>query len=74
VFSNIHPARDNDFFQFNINRWWKYIMELTKTTNFRAYHFENDGASGLVMNTVYDLAQSTAEIYLTQDVGNDSRL
>jgi hypothetical protein len=71
VFSNIHPRDADKFFQFQTSTDGGSNYGVTATTtNFRAYHFENDGGSGLGYETVYDLAQSTAEIYLTQDVGN----
>ena len=70
-FVNIAPRDADKFFQFqtSTNGGSSYGVTAT-TTNFRAYHFENDTGSGLGYETVYDLAQSTAEIYLTQDVGN----
>jgi hypothetical protein len=70
-FVNIAPRDADKFFQFQTSTDGGSNYGVTATTtNFRSYHFESDGGAGLGYETVYDLAQSTAEIYLTQDVGN----
>jgi hypothetical protein len=70
-FINVAPRDADKFFTFqtSTNGGSSYGVTAT-TTNFRAYHFESDGGAGLAYQTSYDLAQSTAEIYLTQDIGN----
>ena len=44
---------------------------VTKTTTaFRAYHFESDSGNELAYLTDYDLAQSTSDMFLNQNLGN----
>jgi hypothetical protein len=70
-FVNIAPRDADKFFQFQTSTDGGSNYGVTATTtNFRSYHFENDTGSGLGYETGFDLAQSTAEIPLSQDLGN----
>jgi hypothetical protein len=68
---NIAPRDADKYFQFqtSTNGGSSYGVTAT-TTNFRAYHFESDSGAGLGYESGFDLAQSTAEIPLSQDIGN----
>jgi len=59
-FIDIHPRGDTSF-QFNLSTDGGSNYNVTKTTTFfRAYHNQDDSASGLPYETGSDLAQSTA--------------
>ena len=70
-FYDVNPATDNVYFQFNgsIDAGSNYNVTKT-TTNFTAYHNEDDSNPTLTYTAGEDLAQSTAFQYLTQGVGN----
>jgi hypothetical protein len=73
VFSNIHPANDNVYFQFNMSTDGGSNYNVTKTsTAFYAYHRENDADNNLTYGGSYDLAQSTGFQYLSDDAGADN--
>ncbi len=60
VFINIHGATDDKKFMFQANAaGGSGYNETITTTNFQAYHIENDSNQGLGYNTGYDNAQTT---------------
>jgi len=64
-FINLYP-KSNSVFQFNLSTDSGSNYNVTKTTTFfRAYHNQDDSASGLLYETGSDLAQSTAYQSLT---------
>lgn len=68
---NVRPATDTADFQFNMSTDSGSNYNTTKTTtNFIAYHFENDSGAVLAYNGSYDLAQSTAFQTIGDQVGN----
>ena len=67
-----HPATDNVEFQFNMTTDGTNF-NVTKTSSyFNSYQAENDSAQALGYNTTPDLAQSTGDQILAEDVGNDN--
>jgi len=72
-FINIHPATDNVSFSFNLSTDGGSNYNVTKTTTyFYAYHNESDTATALQYVTGLDLAQSTSDQPLSNNVGNDN--
>jgi len=70
-FIDIHPRTDNTSFTFNLSIDAGSNYNVTKTsTNFQAYHFENDSDQALGYVTANDLAQSTAYQPLLDAQGN----
>lgn len=70
-FYNIHPATNNVKFQFNLTTDGTNF-NVTKTSSyFAAYHSEADDA-GLSYSTGSDLAQSTSDQPIAEDVGSDN--
>ena len=70
-FVNIHPATDQNYFRFQANQsGGSGFNETITSTAFRAFHFENDSASGVGYRTNWDQAQGTAYQYLGEQVGN----
>lgn len=68
---NVRPATDATDFQFNMSTDSGSNYNTTKTTtNFIAYHFEDDSGAVLAYNGSYDLAQSTAFQTIGDQVGN----
>jgi hypothetical protein len=68
---NVRPATDATDFQFNMSTDSGSNYNTTKTTsNFIAYHFEDDSGAVLAYNGSYDLAQSTAFQTLGDQVGS----
>ena len=73
LFKDIHPATDsvNFYVNFSIDGGSNY--NVTKTTTwFYAYHNESGSTSSLEYNTALDLAQSTANQPLMENIGNDN--
>jgi hypothetical protein len=69
-FINIHPSSDGAEFTFNLSTDSGSNYNVTKTTTFfSAYHDEANTATRLGYETARDLAQSTAEQELTENVG-----
>jgi hypothetical protein len=69
---NAHPATDRVglTFQFSTDTGSNYNTTIT-STNFRAYHNEDDSSPTLAYNGGEDLAQSTNFMHLTgNDIGN----
>ena len=67
-----HPATDNVEFQFNMTTDGTNF-NVTKTSSyFNSYQAENNSAQAVGYNTTPDLAQSTGDQILAEDVGNDN--
>ena len=61
-FINIHPSTDGVAFQFNLSTDGGSNYNVTKTTtNFGAFHYENDSSTNFGYDSSRDLAQSTAD-------------
>jgi hypothetical protein len=72
-FISIHPSVDEADFQFNLSTDSGSNYDVTKTsTNYQAYHLENGSSSGLYNQLSMDLAQSTSDLILSNDIGNDN--
>ena len=72
-FYDIHPATDNVSFQFNLSTDGGSNYNVTKTTTyFYAYHGEGGAYGILEYVTGLDLAQSTSDQPLSNNVGNDN--
>ena len=72
TFKNMHPATDNVQFEFNLSTDGGSNYNVTKTSSFfRAYHSESSGES-LSYRTNRDLAQSTSNQPLVEEIGNDN--
>jgi len=70
-FINIHPGTDDYDFKFNLSVDTGSNYNVTKTdTAFRAYHKEDDSASGLAYQDSLDLAQSTNFAFMSSGQGN----
>jgi len=71
-FINCHPATNaaNLSFQCSTNGGSSYGMTITNTY-FRAYHYESD-SSGFGYVTSFDNAQSTSNIMIHENTGNDN--
>tara|TARA_B100001175_G_scaffold308760_1_gene309595 strand:+ start:329 stop:949 length:621 start_codon:yes stop_codon:yes gene_type:complete len=73
TFKNIHPSADGSQFLFNLSADTGSNYNVTKTTTaFRAYHAEDDSATGLGYYTGGDLAQSTDFQRFADSLGNDN--
>ena len=72
IFTNISPSLNNVNFTFNgsIDSGSNYNVVKTSTA-FRAYHLESD-SSALTYETGWDLAQSTADQQLMNELGDDA--
>jgi hypothetical protein len=71
-FINIHPATDQAHFQVNF-RDGSTAYDATKTTtNFQAYHNEDDSTGVLGYEVAEDLAQSTGVQEIATYQGSDS--
>jgi len=72
-FINIHPATNSAHFSFNGSTDSGSNYNVTKTTsNFRAYHPEDDSNANLLYESSFDLAQSTAFQELAYNAGNNN--
>ena len=72
-FVNIHPATDNQDFQFQGNAsGGSGFNETMTTTHFLAQHDEADSYTSLEYSGSRDLAQSTSFATLSGGVGNDN--
>ena len=72
-FINIHPATDETIFTFNMSTDGGSNYNVTKTTTaFRAYQNESGSTTGLIYDTGFDLAQSTAFQPLSAYIGADT--
>jgi hypothetical protein len=70
-FINMHPATNNVKFQFNLTTDGTNFNVTKTSTYFAAYHSEADDA-GLAYSTGSDLAQSTSDQPIAEDVGSDN--
>ena len=72
VFVNVSPVTNNVNFMFNASTDGGSNYNVVKTsTAFRAYHLESD-SSALSYETGWDLAQSTADQQLMNELGDDA--
>ena len=72
-FTDIHPATDNAYFQFQASSNSGSSYGITTTnTYFRGVHTESDSEAALQYIDSYDLAQSTNFININTFVGNDN--
>ena len=72
TFKDIHPANNAVQFEFNLSTDSGSNYNVTKTsTFFRAYHSESSGEN-LSYRTNRDLAQSTSNQPLVEEIGNDN--
>jgi hypothetical protein len=73
VFSSIHPRTNQAYFSFNMSTDSGSNYNVTKTsTFFSAFQYESGSSTGLLYQTVQDLAQSTAYQYISTNTGNAS--
>ena len=72
-FYDIHPATDGAYLTFNMSTDSGSNYNVTKTSSsFHAFHNESDTVTSLSYDTVGDLAQSTGNQYISNNVGNDN--
>ena len=72
VFVNVSPVTNNVNFMFNASTDGGSNYNVVKTsTAFRAYHLESD-SSALSYESGWDLAQSTADQQLMNELGDDA--
>ena len=73
TFNNIHPATNSKEFRFNvsIDAGSNYNVAKT-TTQFYAFHYENNSSANLAVRADQDLAQGTTFQPLCADVGNEA--
>ena len=72
-FISMHPASDNVMFQFNGSTDGGSNYNVTKTTTiFLGYHAEDGSASALSYVPGYDLAQSTSDQLIMENLGNSN--
>jgi len=73
VFSNIHPRTNGVNFQFNLSTDGGSNYNVTKTTTaFRPYHNEGDSGASLDYDSSFDLAQSTGDQVILENIGSDA--
>ena len=68
---NVHGASGEKFYVNFRDGGTDYDATKT-TTQFRAYHFENDSGAGLGYQSTLDLAQSTNNQMIGQEIGTDN--
>jgi len=72
-FINMHPATDGVDFTFNGSTDGGSNYNVTKTTTiFFGYHAEDGSASALSYVAGYDLAQSTSDQLIMENLGNSN--
>ena len=73
TFNNIHPATDAVHLQINFSADSGSNYNVTKTTtNFQAFHMEDDGEAGVAYQTSLDAAQSTSAVAISNSLSNDN--
>jgi hypothetical protein len=74
TFNNIHPATDGEDFQFNmsIDSGSNYNVTKTSTYPYAYNSYAISGLAGLDYVADFDLAQSTSDQILTNNIGNDN--
>jgi len=71
IFNSIHAATDGAEFQFNLSADSGSNYNVTKTTTmFYAYHTEGGSSSGLSYDANLDLAQSSSDQIIMENLGN----
>ena len=71
-YNSLHPSTDGVYLQFNLSTDGGSNYNVTKTsTSFHAFHNESDTVTSLSYDTVGDLAQSTGNQYISNNIGND---
>jgi len=71
-FINIHPETDSVFFQVNFRDGGSAYDATKTTTYFRAYHDEADSNTSLEYVVGEDLAQSTGNQRISDNLGSDN--
>ena len=72
-FKDIHPATDAVHLQINFSADSGSNYNVTKTTsNFQAFHMENDGEAGVAYQTSLDMAQGTGAVAISNSLSNDN--
>ena len=72
-YNSLHPSTDGVYLQFNLSTDGGSNYNVTKTsTSFHAFHNESDTVTSLSYDSVGDLAQSTANQYISNNIGNDN--
>ena len=70
-FINIHPQTNQQYFRFNLSADSGSNYNVTKTTTmFYAYQTESGSSTGLSYDTNLDLAQSTSDQIIMENLGN----
>jgi len=69
-FINIHPATDNVQLTVNFRDGGSNFDAIKTSTAFSVSHTESGGGDGLTYRTAWDLAQSTSDQIIAQEVGN----
>ena len=73
TFKDIHPATDTVHLQINFSADSGSNYNVTKTTtNFQAFHMEDDGEAGVAYQTSLDAAQSTSAVAISNSLSNDN--
>ena len=68
---NVHPSSEQKFYVNFRDGGTNYDATKT-TTQFRAYHFESGSGAGLGYQDSLDLAQSTADQMIGQEIATDN--
>ena len=72
-YNSLHPSTDGVYLQFNLSTDGGSNYNVTKTSaSFHAFHNESDTVTSLSYDTVGDLAQSTGNQYISNNIGNDN--
>ena len=72
-FVNMHPSVDNSAFQFNLSTDGGSTYNVTKTTTyFFALHKEDGSLTNFTYSAGADLAQSTSNQQIAQNIGADN--
>ena len=72
-FVNMHPSVDDAFLMMNFSTDNGSNYNVTKTsTFFFTYHSENDAFQNFTYGTSFDLAQSTANQYISDSIGTSN--
>jgi len=72
-FKDIHPATDAVHLQINFSADSGSNYNVTKTTtNFQAFHMENDGEAGVAYQASLDMAQGTGAVAISNSLSNDN--
>ena len=69
-FINIHASNDNVEFNVNFRDGGSSFDAVKTTTNFFAYHTENDSLASISYGSLFDLAQSTSGQNLSYGMGS----